>query len=189
MTKPQRADAQRNRDKLLTVAVAAFSDLGVDVPLETIAAQAGVGVGTLYRHFPNRNALIEAAYRHEVERLCEAAPELLATHEPAEALREWMERFAQYAATKRGMGDALRSAIASDSPLFGHTRSQIVAALRVLLDAGTAEGSLRDDADPEDVMRAMGAVWNVASGLEWQDQVRRLLGLLVDGLRYRARKG
>ncbi len=189
MTRPQRADAQRNRDKLLTVAVTAFTDLGVDVPLETIAARAGVGVGTLYRHFANRNALIEAAYRHEVERLCEAAPELLATHDPADALQEWMERFAQYAATKRGMGDALRSAVASDSPLFGHTRTRIVAALRVLLEAGAADGSLRGDADPEDVMRAMGAVWNIASGPEWQDQVRRLLSLLVDGLRYGARKG
>jgi AcrR family transcriptional regulator len=187
VTRVQRADAQRNRDKLLTVAVTAFTDVGVDVPLETIAAQAGVGVGTLYRHFPNRNALIEAAYRHEVERLCDAAPELLATHAGDEALREWMGRFAQYAATKRGMADALRSAVASDSPLFAHTRTKIVAALRILLDAGAASGTLRADADPEDVMRAMGAVWNVAAGPDWQDQVSRLLGLLVDGLRYGAK--
>ncbi len=185
MSRPQRADAQRNRDKLLTVAVAAFTDAGVDVPLETIAAKAGVGVGTLYRHFPNRNALIEAAYRHEVNQLCDAAPELLSLHPPDEALQEWMGRFAKYAATKRGMADALRSAVASDSPLFAHTRTKIVGALRVLLEAGAADGSLRADADPEDVMRAMGAVWNVAAGPEWQDQVTRLLGLLVDGLRYR----
>jgi AcrR family transcriptional regulator len=187
VTKPQRADALRNRDKLLAVAVAAFTDLGADVALETIAAEAGVGVGTLYRHFPNRNALIEAAYRHEVDDLCDAAPELLAAHPADEALREWMGRFVQYAATKRGMGDALRSAVASDSPLFAHTRTKIVAALEVLLAAGVADGSLRDDGDPEDVMRAMGAVWNVTAGPEWQDQVARLLGLLVDGLRYGAR--
>jgi AcrR family transcriptional regulator len=184
--RPQRADALRNRDKLLTVAVTAFTDLGADVPLETIAAEAGVGIGTLYRHFPNRSALIEAAYRHEVDQLCDAAPELLSVHAPDDALREWMGRFVQYAATKRGMADALRSAIASDSPIFAHTRTRIVAALRVLLEAGAADGTLRADADPEDVMRAMGAVWNVASGPEWQDQVSRLLSLLVDGLRYGA---
>jgi AcrR family transcriptional regulator len=184
--RPQRADALRNRDKLLAVAVAAFTDLGADVPLETIAAEAGVGVGTLYRHFPNRNALIEAAYRHEVEELCDAARELLSVQAPDEALREWMGRFVQYAATKRGMADALRSAVASDSPLFAHTRRKIIAALRLLLEAGAADGTLRSDADPEDVMRAMGAVWNVAAGPEWQDQVSRLLSLLVDGLRFGA---
>lgn len=187
MARPQRADAQRNHDKLLAVAVAAFTDQGADVPMETIAAEAGVGVGTLYRHFPNRNALIEAAYRHEVEQLCDAAPELLSVHPADEALREWMGRFVHYAATKRGMADALRSAVASDSPLFARTRTKIVAALRVLLSAGAEDGSLRADADPEDVMRAMGAVWNVAAGPEWEEQVSRLLGLLVDGLRYGAR--
>ena len=187
MTRPLRADALRNKEKLLTVAATAFSEDGVDVPLETIAARAGVGVGTLYRHFPHRNALIEAAYRHEVERLCDAAPELLSSCVPAsEALREWMHAFVHYAGTKKGMAEALRSVVGSDTTLLGHTRSQIVAALRVLLTAGAQDGSLRSDADPEDVMRAMGGVWNVGPGPDWEDQVRRLLALLIDGLRYGA---
>ena len=187
MTRPLRADALRNKEKLLTVAATAFSEDGVDVPLETIAARAGVGVGTLYRHFPHRNALIEAAYRHEVERLCDAAPELLSSCVPAaEALREWVHAFVHYAGTKKGMADALRSVVGSDTTLLGHTRSQIVSALRVLLTAGAQDGSLRSDADPEDVMRAMGGVWNVGPGPDWEDQVRRLLALLIDGLRYGA---
>lgn len=186
-TRPQRADAQRNRQKLLDVALTAFAE-DAEVPLEAIAARAGVGVGTLYRNFPHRNALVEAAYRHEVEGLCDAAPALLAVHPAAaDALREWMARFVDYAATKRGMLSALRSAVGSDSPLFGETRARIIAALAALLEAGIADGSVRADADPEDVMRAMGSVWSVGAGPEWREQVHRLLDLLVDGLRFGAR--
>lgn len=184
--RPQRADARRNRARLLAVATAALLEDG-DVPLETVAERAGVGIGTLYRHFPNRNALIEAAYRHEVEDLCDAAPRLLRPDRPAvDSLREWMGRFVRYAATKRGMGGALRAAMGSDSPVFGETRASIVSALAVLLEAGRTDGSVRTDVDAEDVMRAMGAVWLVPDAPEWGDQVRRLLDLVVDGLRYRA---
>lgn len=110
-----------------------------------------------------------------------------AGHVPADrALHAWLERFAQYVAAKRGMGEALRSAVASDSPLFAHTRDRIVGALRLLIDAGAATGSLRGDVDPEDVMRAIGAVWHLPMGPGCQDHVRRLLDLLVDGLRYGA---
>jgi len=186
--RPRRADAQRNRDRLLVAATDAFAEEGQDVALETIAARAGVGIGTLYRHFPNRSALIVEAYRHEVDSLCSSAPDLLAQYPPDEALREWMERFARYVATKRGMGDALRSAVASESPLFGDTRTKIVDTLRLLVGAGAAEGSLRPDVDPEDVMRVMGAVWHVPMGTGWQTDVRRMLDLLVDGLRYGAPK-
>lgn len=186
-TRPQRADAQRNRQKLLDVALTAFAE-DAEVPLEAIAARAGVGVGTLYRNFPHRNALVEAAYRHEVESLCDAAPALLLLHPAAaDALREWMARFVDYAATKRGMLSALRSAVGSDSPLFGETRARIIAALAALLEAGITDGSVRANADPEDVMRAMGSVWGVAAGPEWREQVHRLLDLLVDGLRFGAR--
>ena len=153
--RPLRADAVRNRDKLLEVAVKAFTEDGVDVPLETVAARAGVGVGTLYRHFPNRNALVEAVYRHEVERLCESPALLLAEHAPDLALQEWMERFVEYAATKRGMSEALSSAVASGLPLFANTRGQMLAALGQLIDAAVADGSIRSDADPEDVLRAI----------------------------------
>ena len=136
--RPLRADAVRNRDKLLDVAVRAFTEDGVDVPLETIANRAGVGVGTLYRHFPNRNALVQAVYRHEVERLCESPDALLADNPTDVALQQWMERFVDYAVTKRGMSEALSSAVASGLPLFANTRSQMIAALSTLIAAAVA---------------------------------------------------
>lgn len=181
-----RADARRNREKLLAVALAALAEDG-ETPLETIAQRAGVGIGTLYRHFPHRNALIEAAYRQEVQELCDAAPALLTPDRPAvDSLREWMDRFVHYAATKRGMGAALRSAVGSDSPLFGETRNRIIGAIDVLLTAGRADGSVRADVDGEQAMLAMGAVWMVPDGDGWTDRVRRLLDLVVDGLRFGA---
>src|ERR671936_2654335 len=133
-----RADARRNRAKLLRAATEAFATDGQDVALETIAARAGVGIGTLYRHFPNREALVVAAYQHEVDALCAAAADLLAAQPADAALRAWAERFADYIATKRAMGNALRSAVASDSPLFAETRELILGALRLLLAAGAA---------------------------------------------------
>jgi AcrR family transcriptional regulator len=184
--RPLRADAQRNRDQLLVAAIEAFAEDGPEVALDAIAARAGVGIGTLYRHFPNRNALIVEAYRHEVEQLCASAPTLLGTLPPDQALYGWMERFTQYVATKRGMGEALRSAVDSDSPLFVRTREDIVGTLRRLIEAGATDGSLRRDVDPEDVLRAMGAVWHLPMRPGWQDDARRLLDLLVDGLRYGA---
>lgn len=184
--RPLRADARRNRDRLLAVAADALT-ADAEVPLETVAERAGVGIGTLYRHFPNRDALVEAVYRHEVEDLCDAAPDLLRADGPAvEALREWMGRFVRYAATKRGLGAALRAAVGSESPLFAETRQRILGALSTLLDACRAEGSVRADADADDVMRAMWGVWLVPDGPEWDAQVRRLLDLVVNGLRFGA---
>src|SRR5438067_6278058 len=162
-----RADAQRNRDKLLIAATEAFAEQGEDVALETIAARAGVGIGTLYRHFPSRDALVVAAYKHEVDALRVAAAELLATRPADEALRDWAERFADYVATKRAMGNALRSAAASDSPLFASTRERIVGALRLLLDAGGVSGTLRSDVDCKDVMRVINGIWYLPDGPEW----------------------
>lgn len=184
--KPLRADAARNRARLVEVAAAALAEDG-DVALETIAQRAGVGIGTLYRHFPERGALVEAAYRQEVSELCDAAPALLDADRPAvEALRDWMGRFVRYAAAKRGMGGALRAAAGSDSSLFADTRTRIIAALDVLLDAGRADGSVRPDVDGEQVMLAMGGVWNVPDSDRWAERVRGLLDLVVDGLRYGA---
>ncbi|WP_258726912.1 TetR/AcrR family transcriptional regulator [Cellulomonas sp. NS3] len=184
--RPLRADARRNRDRLLAVAAEVLTK-DVDVPLETIAERAGVGIGTLYRHFPNRDALIEAVYRHEVEELCDAAPLLVGGDGPAlDGFREWVRRFVGYAATKRGLGGALRNAVGSDSPLFDQTRTRLIGALTVLLDACRAEGSVRTDVDARDVMLAMSGVWLVPDGPEWDAQVRRLLDLVVDGLRYGA---
>ena len=185
--RPLRADAQRNRDKLLTAATQAFAEHGEDVALETIAARAGVGIGTLYRHFPSREALVAAAYRNEVDALCAAAADLLASLPADQALRAWTERFADYIATKRAMGDALRSAAGSDSPLFADTRERILGALRLLLDAGAAAGTVRADADPKDVMRVINGIWYLPNGPEWRADVGRMLDLVIDGLRYGAR--
>ncbi len=182
--RPLRADAQRNRDNLLSAATEAFAAGGEEVALEAVAARAGVGIGTLYRHFPNRDALVVAAYQHEVDALCAAAAELLATRSADEALRAWAERFADYIATKRGMGNALRSAASSDSPLFAQTRERILGALRLLLDAGAASGTLRSDVDPKDVMRVINGIWYLPSGPQWRDDVGRMLDLVIDGLRY-----
>ncbi|HEY0581335.1 MAG TPA: TetR/AcrR family transcriptional regulator [Chloroflexota bacterium] len=183
-TRPLRADAQRNRDKLLNAATEAFAAEGEDVALETVAARAGVGIGTLYRHFPNRDALVVAAYQHEVDALCAAAADLLHTRPADEALRTWVERFADYIATRRGMGNALRAAVASDSPLFAATREQIVAVLRLLLEAGAASGTLRGDVDPKDLVRVINGIWYLPSGPEWRADVGRMLSLIIDGLRY-----
>jgi AcrR family transcriptional regulator len=182
--RPLRADAQRNREKLLAAATEAFAEEGEGVALETIAARAGLGIGTLYRHFPSRDALIVAAYRHEVDSLCAAAKDLLAVQPPDEALRAWADRFADYIATKRAMGDALRSAVASDAPLFVDMRERILGALRLLLDAGAVAGTLRADVDPRDVMRVMNGIWYLPSGPEWREDVGRMLDLVIDGLRY-----
>ena len=140
--KPLRADARRNKEKLLAVAVAAFSGTDADVTLESIAKQAGVGIGTLYRHFPTRDALVAAAYRHEVERLCQAVVALRSDQPPDLALRQWMERFVDYVATKRGMAAALQAVVStSDATLFADTYAQIVAALTSLLAEGIAAGT------------------------------------------------
>lgn len=184
--RPLRADAARNRARLLTVAAAALAEDG-DTPLETIAQQAGVGIGTLYRHFPERGALVEAAYRQEVADLCDSAAALLDGAPTAvDALRAWMGRYVRYAATKRGMGAALRAAAGSDSSLFGETRTRIIAAIDTLLAAGRADGTVRGDVDGEQVMLAMGGVWNVPGSDRWAERVRGLLDLVVDGLRYGA---
>ncbi|HEY1297383.1 MAG TPA: TetR family transcriptional regulator [Chloroflexota bacterium] len=182
--RPLRADAQRNRDKLLSAATAAFAEEGEDVALESIAARAGLGIGTLYRHFPSREALVAAAYRNEVDAVCAAAPELLEALPADHALRAWAERFASYIATKRSMGDALRSAAGSDSPLFADTRQRILGALRLLLEAGAASGTLRADVDPKDVMRVINGIWYLPDCPEWRADVGRMLDLVIDALRY-----
>lgn len=178
----QRADAIRNREKLLTAATELFAARGTDVSLEAVAKRAGVGIGTLYRHFPTREALVEAAYRAEVADLCETAATLLESHPADVALAEWMERFVAYTAAKKGMKGALTSVVAGGSDIFAETRGQIVAAIADLLAAGAEDRTLRSDIDAGDVMRAMGAVW----GVETEEQARTLLRLLMDGLRHGA---
>jgi AcrR family transcriptional regulator len=185
--RPLRADAQRNRDKLLDVAVRAFSvSGGPEVTLEAIARDAGVGIGTLYRHFPTREALVEAAYRNELARLCDAAPELLRTEAPDRATRIWMDRFVDYMTTKHGMADALRAVIASGGNPFSESRDRLLAAITALLEAGAAAGTLRSDVDPSDVLTSLSGVSMATANQAQQDQARRILDLLMDGLRFSA---
>jgi AcrR family transcriptional regulator len=181
--RPLRADARRNRDRLLDAAVRAFSQDGPDVTLDAIAKEAGVGIGTLYRHFPTREALVEAAYRNELARLCDAATDLLGAMPPDAALRTWMDRFVDYMTTKRGMSDALRALIASGGNPYAQSRDRMTAALTALLDAGAAAGTVRPDVAAGDVLTSLSGV-TLAAGAA--DQAGRLLDLLMDGLRYRA---
>jgi AcrR family transcriptional regulator len=182
-----RADARRNREKLLLAAVELFAGSGEDVALEAIAERAGVGIGTLYRNFPTREALAEAAYRNEVRRLCDAAGELLAKRPADLALADWMDRFVTYVAAKRSMANMLQTVIASsDSALYADARLQMVGAITLLLEAAEREGSIRGDVEPEDVLRVMSGIWLAADGEDPNERARRLLGLLMDGLRYGA---
>jgi AcrR family transcriptional regulator len=183
--KAMRADARENREKLLRAASERFGAGGPDVSLELIARTAGVGIGTLYRHFPTREALIEAVYRNEVDQLCDSVAVLLSELPPDTALAEWMERFVVYLTTKRGLLGALKSVAASQSDLFPTTRERLVTAIGELLDAGILAGRVRPDVNAEDVLIAMNGVWTIAGeGERWADQARRVVRLLMDGLRF-----
>ncbi|MGP4046287.1 TetR/AcrR family transcriptional regulator [Streptomyces sp. 2A115] len=186
-TRGLRADARRNRQRLLDVAVRAFSERGTDASLEAIAKEAGVGIGTLYRHFPTREALIEAAYRNEVARVCDSAEELLAQYPPDQAMRVWMDRFIDYLATKQGMADALKAVIASgDSDPFAESLDRISTAISTLLKAGAQAGVLRSDVDPLDVGFSLGGILLITTDKGLRDRAGRMLDLLLDGLRYHA---
>lgn len=184
-TKTLRADARRNRDKLLVTALVLFSERGPDVSMDAVAKAAGVGAGTLYRHFPTREALIEAAYLSELARLEEAVGELLAEHPPDVALEHWMEQFVTYAQTKRGMAAALQSVVATGGDPFCQARDRILAAVTEMVEAGQAAAVLRDDVGAEDVFRGMGGIFAMPDEPEWADRARTLLRLLMDGLRHR----
>ena len=183
--RPLRADAQRNRERLLDAAVRAFSHEGTDVTLDAIAKDAGVGIGTLYRHFPTREALVEAAYRNELARLCDAVPGLLADLPPDQAMRMWMDRFVDYMTTKRDMADALRAVIASGGNPYSESRDRLITAVTTLLGAGAAAGTLRPDVEPGDVLTSLSGVSMATVGPEQRDRAGRVLDLLMDGLRYR----
>ncbi|CAJ62492.1 MULTISPECIES: TetR/AcrR family transcriptional regulator [Frankia] len=185
-TRPLRADARRNRDQVLDAALRAFSAGGPGVPLEAVARDAGVGIATLYRHFPTREVLVEAVYRAELGRLCDAAPALLGRLPPAAALRAWMDAFLDYTTAKRGMADALRAVIASGGDPFAHTRKRMVAAVTSLLAAGDAAGTVRADVDPVDVLTGLAGVTLAAGEPAQRAQAGRLLDLFMDGLRPRA---
>lgn len=179
----QRADARRNRQRLIEAATRAFASGDENVPLEAIARASGVGIGTLYRHFPTREALVEAVYYDQVERLRSGAEELLATQTAARALRLWMELFADWVATKRGMIDTLRTMISSGDIAFEKTRGEILANIQALLEAGAAAAEIRDDIRPEDVLASVAGILAVTGAPGQRDQAGRLFDLLLDGLR------
>lgn len=187
-TKPSvlRADARRNRERILEAAVRAFSEKGADVAIDTIAKAAGVGSATLYRHFPTREALVEAAYRNELARVCDSAAKLLADNAPDRAIRLWMDDFIDYLAAKQGMAEALRAAVASGADPFAETLDKLGTALGTLLHAGTDAGLLRPDIDPFDVGFSLAGVALITSAPDQRERAGRLLDLLLDGLRYGA---
>lgn len=178
-----RADARRNRDKLLDVAARAFAAKGVQTSLEEIAREAGVGIGTLYRHFPTREHLVEAVYRREVDVLCEAADRLAETMPPGEALEEWLRHLVSYAATKRGMMDSLRILFDTRSEIFADSPSRIAGALEKLVRRASAAGDIRPDVEAADLLQAMSGMYSAPDTPDWQRRTLRLVALLMDGLK------
>lgn len=185
-SRPVRADARRNLDALLHAAMAVFAEAGVDAPMRTIAAKAGVGVGTLYRHFPQRSDLIKAIIRREVDACVEAASELATAYGPGEALASWMQRLVDLVATKRGLGPALHSGDPAYQALPGYVLGQLTPALRCLLDAAGAIGAIRVDVDANELLLAVLRLATPASDGDTA-QARRMVALLVDGLRHGAK--
>ena len=185
-TKPAtRADAVRNLDALLRAALAVFNELGVDAPMRTIAAKAGVGIGTLYRHFPQRSDLIKAIIRRDVDAQVRAASTLAEKHPPIDALSLWMSRLIDFVATKRDLGPALHSGDPSYQSLPAYVLGQLTPALEGLLDAAAASGEIRDDVDASDLLSAGLRLASPGSDTT-AAQARRMMALLVDGLRYRS---
>ncbi|RIX30173.1 TetR/AcrR family transcriptional regulator [Amnibacterium setariae] len=177
-----RADAQRNRDRLVEIARAAFLE-GEAPTLDAIAREAGVGIGTLYRHFPTREALVEAVYRSELEAVSASARQLLAESPPDVALRRWMDRYGDFVRTKRGMADAFRAILAAGAG--AGTRPRIAAAVAAMLEAGARAGVLRGDVEADDVVVALLGAFLATPDPDQEAQTGRLLDLLLDGLRPR----
>jgi AcrR family transcriptional regulator len=178
-----RADAQRNRERILEVAKEAFARSGGEVSLDDIAKRVGVGPGTLYRHFPTRGALLEAVYRTEVEKLAIAHHDYARTLPPVEALRAWMLHFVDYIATKQLIAPALNSLITDTSKLYACSRGQIQDAMDALVQRAIESGDIRSDIDPLDFLRALVGVSNVASAPNWPESAKRLVDILIAGSR------
>lgn len=183
--RPARADALRNRERLVAVARSAFAATDSSVALEGIAREAGVGIGTLYRHFPTREALVEAVYAAELDELVDSAPALLDEFEPDVALRLWLSRYAGFAARKRGIIDTLRAGWASGRLVTPATRERITAVLAGFITAGQGAGTLREDIEPDDVTAMLLGVFLSTATDTNPDRADRLLDLVVDGLRPR----
>jgi AcrR family transcriptional regulator len=180
-----RADAARNRERVLEAAKAVFSAGGPEASLEAVARTAGVGIGTLYRHFPTREALFEAVYRREVQQLADLAERLKEEAEPVEALRQWMRSNVRFVATKKGMSAALALAAYKPSDLFSYSFDQLTRAVGGLLDRAIAAGEIREDISPEDLIRALVGMCYMHDQPGWQKSVMRLVDVFIDGLRNR----
>jgi AcrR family transcriptional regulator len=184
-TQPRRprADAERNRARLLDAARAAFASGPEPVTLEQIARDSGVGIGTLYRHFPTREALVEALYRKELADLCASVDDLLETRSPDRALRAWMDRFADYVAAKREMADALRAVFASGTVTVSHAREELAAAVSAVLEADAETRTLRHDVRPEDIVAMIVGSFTATSLAGGREQLERMFDLLMDAVR------
>jgi AcrR family transcriptional regulator len=178
-----RTDAQRNRQRILEVAKREFARSGADASLDSVAKQAGVGPGTLYRHFPTRDALLEAVYQTEVDKLAAAERQFVQTMPPVEALRAWMLLFVDYIATKKIIAPALNTLVGGPSKVFEGSAAQVKGAINTLVDRAIKSGDLRPDLDPLDLLRALIGVSNVMSGPDWQQSARRLVDILITGSR------
>ncbi len=178
-----RADAQRNRESILEAAKEAFTRSGADISLDEVARQAGVGPGTLYRHFSGRDALLEAVYRTEVEKLAAAERRFAQTMPPVEALRAWMLLFVEYIAAKQIIAPALNTLVGGPSKLFEATGAQVKGAIHALVRRAVDSGDIRPDIDPLDLLRALVGVSNVASVPDWPQSARRLVDILILGSR------
>jgi AcrR family transcriptional regulator len=178
-----RADAQRNRERILEIAKKAFTRSGVDISLDDVASKAGVGPGTLYRHFPTRDALLEAVYRTEVEKLAAAEQEFSRTKPPIQALQAWMLLFVDYIATKQIIAAALNTLVGGRSGLFESSGTLIKGAIHSLVARAIESGDIRPDLDPLDLLRALIGVSNVASVPDWPQSARRLVHILIAGSR------
>ena len=178
-----RADARRNRERLLASASRLFAERGPDVPYTEIAKDAGVGVGTIYRHFPTRESLIEAAYRSELDAVCDAAAEFVRTLGARQALRAWMDRFVDYMTTKLGMSEAIRAVISAGGDPYAHSRERLDDALGKLLQAAAAAGQTRPDINADDVLMTLSGIAMAAGHPDQRAQAGRMLDLLFEGLR------
>jgi AcrR family transcriptional regulator len=178
-----RADAVRNRERVLEAAKAVFSAGGAVASLEAVARRAGVGIGTLYRHFPTREALYEAVYRREVEQLGELAEQLKHEAKPVDGLRHWLSSNVEFVATKKGMAAALALAAHGSPELHSYTFDRLTKAVGALLDRAVAAGEIRADVSPEDLLRALVGMCYLHDQPGWQSTVLRLMNVFVDGLR------
>lgn len=185
---PRRSDAQRNRERILEVAVIELSRCA-DTPLSAIARKAGVGQGTFYRNFPNRESLVLEIYRHEMQQVADSADQLLAARAPEEALRAWMDRLSEFAMTKAGLADAIRQVTGAPGGPAKPSPTPVARAAELLLRANEEAGTIRPGVGPDDFFLAIAGLWQLDPGDDWRPRAARLMDLIMDGLRAGAPRG